>query len=242
MEKDRTLDDIVTRYDRICSSTFFLCLRINDFDYEIFGVSMKKVFILLAMLFLGSGYAACSKVAEHIRADYAAGMFEAFVTQSYGKSTIAFYQFDVAREKAKKAGENPLKIIAIERLFTWYRTYATSLNLYNKRPTGTDRISGEYRPYSITQSLGSDYTSEWGNNPEQARLVREFMCGVGEVVAGVFCITVGNVVFGTIGFTAAADGTSKIFSSLNSIWTNHQTELQALKAWEQTALKPAVSN
>jgi hypothetical protein len=202
---------------------------------------MKKIFILLAILCLGSGYAACSTVAESIRADYAAGMFEAFVTQSYGKSTVAFYQFDVAREKAKKAGENPLKIIAIERLFAWYRMYATSLNLYTKRPTGTDCIRGEYRPYSFTQSFGTSYESEWGNNPEQARLVREFMFGVGEIVAGVFCITVGNVFFGTIGFGAAADGTSRIFSSLNSLWTNHQTELHALKAWEQTALKPAVN-
>ena len=168
-------------------------------------------------------------------------MFEAFVTQSYGKSTVAFYQFDVAREKAKKAGENPLKIIAIERLFYWYRTYASSLNLYNKRPTGDDRIRGEYRPLSINQPLALMYESEWGNNPEQARLVREFMWGVGEVVAGVFCITVGNVVFGTIGFGAGVDGVNRMFSSLNSLWTNHQTELQALKEWERTALKPAVN-
>lgn len=134
MEKNRTLNDFVTRHYRIRSGRFSICFGITDCDYEIFGVSMRKAFVLLAILFLGSGYAACSTVAENIRADYASGMFEAFITQSYGKSTIAFYQFDVAREKAKKAGENPLKIIAIERLFAWYRMYATSLNLYNKRP------------------------------------------------------------------------------------------------------------
>jgi hypothetical protein len=65
---------------------------------------------------------------------------------------------------------------------------------------------------------------------------------IGEVVAGVFCITVGNVIFGTIGFGVGVDGVNRIFSSLNSVWTNHQTELHALKMWEQTALKPAVSN
>lgn len=242
MEKDRPLDDVIARYCGIRRSLFSICFGINDCDYEIFGISMKKVFVLLAILFLGSGYAACSKVAENIRADYASGMFEAFVTQSYGKSTIAFYQFDVAREKAKKAGENPLKIIAIERLFSWYRLYATSLNLYNKRPTGTDCIRGEYRPYSITHPYGRAYESEWGNNPEQARLVREFMCGVGEIVAAVFCITVGNVVFGAVGFCSAADGASRIFSSLNSLWTNHQTALQAFQEWEKNSLKPAVSN
>lgn len=242
MEKNGALDDFVTRYYCIRSGSLPLCFGINDRDYEIFGVSMKKVFVLLAFFFLASGYAACSGVVEKLRADYASGMFEAFVTQSYGKSTIAFYQFDVAREKAKKAGENPLKIIAMERLFAWYRMYATSLNLYNKRPTGDDRIRGEYRPYSINQPLCVAYESEWGNNPEQARLVRDFIYGVGEIVAGIFCITVGNVVFGTIGFCAATDGANRIFSSLNSLWANHQTELQALQEWEKNSLRPAVSN
>lgn len=88
----------------------------------------------------------------------------------------------------------------------------------------------------------ASYGSEWGNNPEQARLVREFMWGVGEVVAGVFCVAVGNVIFGTIGFGVGVDGTSRMFSSLNSLWTNHQIELQALKEWERTALKPAINN
>lgn len=52
---------------------------------------MTKVFTLLAVLVLGSGYAACSTVDESTRADYASGMFEAFASQSYGKSTTAFY-------------------------------------------------------------------------------------------------------------------------------------------------------
>jgi hypothetical protein len=203
---------------------------------------MKKIFALLTLLFLSSGNAACSTVPEPLRSEYASGMFEAFLTQSYGKSTIAFYQFDVAREKAKKAGENPLKIIAMEQLFTWYRMYASSLNLYNKRPTGNDQIRGEYRPYSAHQSLGFLYESEWGNNPEQARLVREFMLGVGEIITGIFCVGIGGVSFSAGGLTLLFDGGSRIFTSLNSLWANHQTELQALKTWEQTALKPAVSN
>ncbi|MBX7066486.1 MAG: hypothetical protein K1X28_04590 [Parachlamydiales bacterium] len=178
-----------------------------------------------------------------IRAEYAAGMFEAFVSQSYGKSTVAFYQFDVAREKAKKAGENPLKIIAMERLFAWYRMYASSLNLYHKRPIGNDRIRGEYRPaYANNHLAAKAYNSDWGNSPEQARIIREFMLGVGEIVAGVFCVSVGGVTFSAAGITLLFDGGSKIFTSLNSLWANHQTELQALKEWEQTSLKQAVNN
>ena len=114
---------------------------------------MHKLIIFLFFIFLTSGYSACSIVPEPIRTDYASEMFQAFVTQSYGRSTIAFYQFDVAREKAKKAGENPLKIIAIENLFAWYRTYATSLKLYHQFPTGNDRIIGEYRPFSTNYLL-----------------------------------------------------------------------------------------
>jgi len=204
---------------------------------------MTKLYTLLLVLFLGSGYAACSTVPENIRGEYASGMFEAFVTQSYGKSTAAFYQFDVAREKAKKAGENPLKIIAMERLFTWYRLYASSLNLYHKRPTGNERIIGEYRPRCAHIPLASSaYESEWGDNPEQARLVREFMFGVGEIVTGIFCVRLGGVLFTGSGASLLFDGGSRVFTSLNSLWASHQTELQALKEWEQTALNPAVGN
>jgi hypothetical protein len=204
---------------------------------------MNKLITLIAFLFAGSAYPLSLSVPDSTRADYASGMFDAFITQSYGKSTIAFYQFDLAREKAKKAGENPLKLNAIEALFAWYRMYASSLRLYHKYPAGTDRIIGEYRPALSHTSLAiTPYKSEWGNSPEQARLMREFMLGVGEVISGVFCISVGSLVFGAIGVTAAFDGTNRIYSSLNSLWALHQTELHALKNWEQTALKSALNN
>jgi hypothetical protein len=197
-------------------------------------------FLLFFVLFAGA-YAKCSSVSDTLRDEYASGMFEAFITQSYGKSTIAFYQFDVACEKAKKAGENPIKLIAIEKLFAWYRTYASSLRLYHKYPTGKDRINGEYRPASIFNTHLT-YESEWGNSPEQARIMRDFMFGVGEVIAGVFCATVSGGVLGVFGGgTVAFDGTTRMNNSLNSIWALHQTELIALKEWENTALKPAVN-
>ncbi len=67
------------------------------------------------------------------------------------------------------------------------------------------------------------------------------MFGVGEIISGVFCITVSGGFLGAIGFVAATDGTSRIYSSLNSLWASHQAELYALQEWEKTALKPAVS-
>lgn len=198
---------------------------------------IRNVFFFSILFFGIEVYAKCSTIPESIKNKYASDMFDAFVTQSYGKSTVAFFQFDIAREQAKKAGENILNLIAIERLFAWYRMYGSSLKLFYKNPTGNDRIQGEYKPR--TRKLNSQ--SEWGNNPEQARLIREFMFGVGEVIAGVFCATVSGGTLGTIAFGVAADGGYRIFSSLNSLWAQHQVELVALKTWEQTALKQALN-
>lgn len=202
---------------------------------------MIQPLALLVILFFVSGHAGCSSVVESIRSEYASGMFDAFISQSYGKSTVAFYQFDVAREKAKKAKESPIKINAIENLFVWYRTYASSLGLYYKYPTGNDRIIGEYSQGLVYNSSPvSTYRSEWGNSPEQARLMREFIYGIGEVISGVFCVTVGSPVFGAIGVTAGFDGVHRIYSSLNSIWALHHEELLALQNWEENSFKPAV--
>ena len=168
-------------------------------------------------------------------------MFQAFVTQSYGKSTLAFFQFNTAYEQAKKEGENILNLIAIEKLFIWYRMYGSSLKIFHQNPTGNDRIHGEYK--SSSKGLGANqypYQSEWGKNPEQARIIREFMLGVGEVIAGVFSATVSGGTLGTIALGVATDGTFRIYSSLNSLWAQHQVELMSLKNWEQTALKPAL--
>jgi hypothetical protein len=181
---------------------------------------MNRILFFLAVLIFNNGtYAKCSGIAQSVKDDYATGMFEAFISQSYGKSTIASYQFDVAREKAKKAGENVLNLIAIEKLFTWYRMYASSLRLYHKEPTGRERIIGEYRP-SFSKALSSfpRYESEWGNSPEQARIIREFMFGVGEVIAGVFCASVSSGLLANISVGVATEGASRIYTSLNSLW------------------------
>jgi hypothetical protein len=118
--------------------------------------------------------------------------------------------------------------------------YGTSLRLFYKNPTGDDRINGEYKSYSQLPSYGN-YQSEWGNNPEQARLIREFMCGVGEVISGLFCAVVtGPTPFGYFAGGVVLDGGYRIFTSLNSLWAQHQAALIALKPWEETTLKPAI--
>jgi hypothetical protein len=103
---------------------------------------MNNVFLFMILFFGIELYAKCSVVPESIKNKYASDMFGAFITQSQGKSTAAFLQFDLTREQAKKAGENILNLIAIERLFVWYRMYGTSLRLFHQNPTGNDWIRG----------------------------------------------------------------------------------------------------
>ena len=198
---------------------------------------MYKYFVIFCVLINGSFlYAKCSEIAPNIKNNYASNMHYAFVSQSLGQSTLASAQFGSAYDEAKKAGESILKLIAVEQLFIWYRMYGSSLNLFSKKPTGNERIIGEYKP--TLQALNSypPFKSEWGKTPDQAAQMREFMFGVGETIAGIFCATVSPAFGGYIAYGIIADGTGRIFSSLNNIWAGHQAMI-ALKNWEQTSLK-----
>jgi hypothetical protein len=55
---------------------------------------MRNIFFFIILLFGIELYAKCSAVPESVRNKYASAMFEAFITQSQGKSTVAFFQFD----------------------------------------------------------------------------------------------------------------------------------------------------
>src|SRR5438105_5440328 len=149
--------------------------------------TMKKYFCFLFFVISVSILSAkCSEVPQAKKNVYASNMHYAFVLQSMGKSTAADAQFRSAYEEAKKAGEHVLKLTAVEQLFVWYRMYGSSLNLFAVKPTGHDRIIGEYKAMNGTPA----FSSEWGKTPEQAAQIREFMLGVGELIAGLFCATV----------------------------------------------------
>lgn len=62
----------------------------------------------------------------------------------------------------------------------------------------------------------------------------------GEIITGVFCVSVGSPFVIAVGVASGFDGINRIYSSCNSLWTNHQAELYALQEWEQKSLKPAV--
>lgn len=199
-------------------------------------IKLSTIFCLLLGAFSLS--AKCSEVPATMKNSYASSMHNAFWLQAHGKSSLAGLQFKSAYEEAKKAGENMLRVIAVEQLFIWYRMYGSSLNLFLKNPTGDDRIQGEYRSAYPEAMNNAPYQSEWGKTPEQAAQVRDFMFGVGEVISGIFCATVspgwGTAIAGGVIY----NGCTRMYSSLNNIWAGHQAML-ALKEWEQGSLKTA---
>lgn len=195
--------------------------------------------IILFCIFLGNLSAKCSEIPHSMKDNYASNMHHAFWLQAHGQSTLAYFQFQSAYEEAKKAGENILRLIAIEQLFIWYRMYGSSLNLFLKKPTGNDQIHGEYKPaFSTAFNNRIPFESEWGKTPEQAAQVREFMFGIGEVISGIFCAVVSSGWGGYIAAGAIYDGCTRMYSALNNIWAGHQAMI-SLKTWEQGPLKAA---
>jgi hypothetical protein len=199
------------------------------------GKYLCGFFLIIGVVSLS---AKCSEVPRAIKNTYASNMHYAFVLQSLGKSTAAYAQFQSAYEEAKKAGESIKRLAVVEQLFIWYRTYGSSLNLFSEKPTGNDRIVGEYKPKLKAFNSPAPFKSEWGKTPEQAAQMREFMLGVAEVIAGVFCATVGTGFGIPVAYVTLGDGAFRMFSALNNIWAGHQALLD-LKYWEQTSLKVA---
>ena len=188
----------------------------------------KWVFLLIFSIAGFLLHAKSVDIPRETRDVYASSMYNAFVLQSQGKSTLAFYQFDTAREQAKKAGENPLKLAAIEQLFGWYRKYGSALNLFYTLPTGTDRIIGEYKPYSCHSMKfhsSPSYQSEWGKTPDQAAKMRDFMVGVAETISGVFLAAVHPGAGTAIAVGLWMDGFGRMYTSLNYLWAGHEALL-----------------
>lgn len=195
----------------------------------------KILFFFFVTVF--SLHAKSTDIPLQTRNNYASNMYNGFILQSQGKSNSAFFQFDSAREEAKKAGENPLKIAVAEQLFYWYRKYGTALNLFHKNPEGRERIIDEYKPrgyHSRGNNPYEGYKSEWGKTPEQAARVRDFMLSIGEIIAGIFFVTVPTP-YGAIVVTCLwSDGFTRMFNSLNYLWAEHEA-MTYLKNCEKTA-------
>lgn len=199
----------------------------------------KYLFVLYSIFISFPLFSKTIDIPQQIRSAYSSNMYNAFVLQSQGKSNLAFIQFHSAREEAKKAGENPLKLIAVEQLFYWYRKYGSALNLFYQKPTGRDQIIDEFKSYAYHYKDNhsySKYKSEWGKTPEQAAKTRNFMFGVAEFISGVFIVPVHPVLGPSIAVALWADGVNRMFTSLNDLWAEHEALIH-LKNCEQTAAK-----
>ena len=88
------------------------------------------------------------------------------------------------------------------------------------------------------EDVFSNYKSEWEKNPDQAKNVREFMFGVGEVLSGVFCVSILPYATPVWAVSAAVitDGGRRMFLSLNAEWAEHEKKIIELKKIEQNAL------
>ena len=199
----------------------------------------KTIFTLFVCCVGLRCYAKTQDVPEAIRLNYASKFHEAFVLQSYGLSTKAFFTFKDAYQSALQAGEVPQKVYAMESLFRWYRTHGSPMRLFAKEPTGSDVIVPDPRERKGRLNLplyhASAYESEYGRTPEQAGHVREFMFGVANTISGVFYVTVAGIggVSGAIAIGALSAGIYLMFNSLNSAYVDYERaklDLQGVEA------------
>ena len=220
----------------------------------------RIIAFLCFFVFCSNIYSA--NTSENIRKEYVLKFHEAFVLQSVGKSTQAFDRFLEAFRLGTNAGEPPKKLQVIANLFYWYRQHGSCMKLFGKQPSFRERIDGEYcncgekheyderaffrKPVlaapqhhlAVTLAKVPDYQSEYGTNPRQAATVREFLFGVGEVIAGVF-VCYASPYWGA-GAGLVGHGVYQIGSSLHSLWTEHDAamwELQKLINEAEAAVK-----
>jgi hypothetical protein len=178
---------------------------------------------------------------ESARQYYAGRMYNAFLIQSIGETRMAYRVFKGAYQDAQNAGESPRKLEIMNDMFIWYRTYGWSCGV-SIRPSFCE---DEWRPNHyfskrLNQISGPgqvNYQREWQKeDPEKAKHVRNYFIGLGEFMAGLFCVVnfptpVGLFVGGSLG----SDGIARIINSFNDGWETRQKRILEMKALEQKA-------
>lgn len=222
-----------------------------------------KSLALLIFIFFHS--ACCSaNIPSSVRREYALKFHEAFLLQSIGQSSQAFYSLQSAFQQGSRAGESPQKLQVIADMFYWYRKYGAHLKLFARDPVGDQIIGNAYtgdnckyrakkNHYRGTQqktagnqssspelySLGDipNY-SGWAKNPKQASQIRNMMFGLGEVISAIFIFCAANPAVGLAALpTIGYDGVTRMFEALNDLWTDHEIEMYELKALADRAAK-----
>lgn len=200
---------------------------------------------ILVIIFLMIGVQVCGEIPETLRQEYASKLYEAFRLQSEGSSTRAFYLFQEGFQKGQLSGESLAKLQIVADLFYWYRRYGNHLKLFFKNPLGNNIISDEYKGQKCIHHQSNqprqfgikERYSEWGKNPEQAKLIQNFIFGVGEMISGIFMVVVipqSNLFLGG-GLALVTHGFYTIKDSLWDMWTQHEMEFFEFKNLSERA-------
>jgi len=83
------------------------------------------------------------------------------------------------------------------------------------------------------------YNSEYGRTPEQAKHIRAFLFGAGQVIGGIFCITTRTSVGFATRFTLVTNGAVMMFTSLNDAYSDYERAALELRILEARAKKVA---
>lgn len=195
---------------------------------------MFKSILVFFLSGISCVFAGARDIPESVRRGYAEKFHEAFVTQCNGQSTRAFWTFKEAYQRALEAGEEFSKVQLLNSLFIWYREHGSPMRLFLIEPTGRDIIYPNGTRFSRMSINSYDYQSEYGRTPEQAARIREFMCGIGSTISGIFFIVVGGLTtpVGGIGVTLAATGFGLMFTSLNNAYCDYERSKLDLKIIE----------
>ena len=200
---------------------------------------------ILIFVFLIVGTKAFGDVSETVRKEYASKLYEAFQLQSEGRSTQAFFTFQEGFQKGQQSGESLAKLQVIADMFYWYRRYGNHLRLFSKESSGNDIIADEYKGQRCSshrscrayQFKEKERYSEWGNDPKQARLIQNFVFGIGEMISGIFMVVVipqSNMFLGG-GIALITHGFYTIKDSLWDVWTQHEVEFFEFKKLSERA-------
>lgn len=194
---------------------------------------VNRFILIIAISFATSIFAAEPKEQDRVR--YGTKMYEAFITQSLGKTREAFYQFRDAYQEALKLGESNRKLFAIQELFIWYRKYGYSLG-FMKTPADCvgEVLPSPGRQFDLSTANPSRYQSEWGNDPIQSGKIREVMVAVGEIISSVFLISIGTPPIKLLGGSVCWDGFTRLWNACNGLAVDYEcAALQRLKELEE---------
>jgi len=198
---------------------------------------------LFFLFLLSSTFGFSYSIPKEIRTEYGQKMYEAFCLQSVGRSSQAFWKSKEAYDEAIKAGEFPQKLEVVLELFRWYRKYGYGAGVMTRSSECVD----EYIPQNTRKkkalgprsyTYGNTYESEWGENPEQAKHVRQFMLGVGMFISGTFMIALNPPVLGvTTGRSLCITGFSQMYLGLSNGWAEWEKRIQEVQKVELKAQK-----